>query len=50
MKGYKTRRIYHNNKMIRKYRVEFREIIQFAYSLKKDIETIKGKAAGEHIK
>lgn len=27
MKGYKTRRIYHNNKIIRKYRLEFREII-----------------------
>ena len=27
MKGYKTRRIYHNNKIIRKYRIEFREII-----------------------
>ena len=42
MKGYKTRRIYHNNKIIRKYRIEFREIIQFAYNLKKDIEEQRG--------
>jgi hypothetical protein len=38
MKGYKTRRIFHNNSGIRKIRLEFREIIQFAYNLKKDIE------------
>ena len=32
--GYKTRRIYRCNKMIRQYRVEFRDLIQFAYTLK----------------
>ena len=44
MKGYKTRRIYHNNKIIRKYRIEFREIIQFAYNLKKDVDLVNGKS------
>lgn len=39
MKGYKTRRIFHNNSAVRKIRLEFREIIQFAYNLKKDIES-----------
>jgi len=42
LKGYKTRRIYHNNKIVRKYRIEFREIISFAYNLKRDIEEQKG--------
>jgi len=50
MKGYKTRRIYHNNKIIRKYRTEFREIIHFAYNLKKDIDQVQGKEKGEHIR
>ena len=39
MKGYKTRRIFFNNKDILKYRDEFREIIQFAYTLKQDIKS-----------
>lgn len=43
MKGYKARRIYNNNKTIRKYRLEFREIIQFAYNLKKDIDSARSK-------
>ena len=50
MKGYKTRRIFHNNKIIRKYRQEFREIIQFAYQLKQDIDKVQGREAGEHIR
>lgn len=37
MKGYKARRIYKNNKLIRQYRFEFRDLIQFAYSLKVEI-------------
>ena len=40
MKGYKTRRIYHNNKIIKRYRAEFRELIQFAYLLKQDIKQV----------
>ena len=39
MKGYKTRRIFFNNKDILKFRDEFREIIQFAYTLKQDIKS-----------
>ena len=54
MKGYKTRRIYHNNKTIRRYRIEFRELIQFAYNLKEEIEETEkqpnGRIKGEQIK
>lgn len=32
--GHKTRRIYRCNKTIRQYRFEFRDLIQFAYTLK----------------
>ena len=38
-KGYKCRRIYHNNKVIKQYRQEFRDLIQFAYQLKQEIVT-----------
>ena len=37
MKGYKTRRIFYNNKEIARLREEFRDLIQFAYTLKQDI-------------
>ena len=50
MRGYKTRRIYQNNKTIRKYRLEFREIIQFAYSLKKDLEVQGASHQSEEVK
>ena len=35
--GHKTRRIYRSNKIIRQYRFEFRDLIQFAYTLKQEI-------------
>jgi len=41
MKGYKARRIYHNNKQIKKFRFEFRDLIQFAYSLKIEIQNLE---------
>jgi hypothetical protein len=54
MKGYKTRRIYHNSKLIKKFRVEFRELIQFAYILKQDIKQAQQQPNGhlqvEHIR
>lgn len=34
MLGYKTRKIYHSNRIIKQYRYEFRDLIQFAYTLK----------------
>jgi hypothetical protein len=46
MKAYKTRRIYQNNRTIRKIRVEFRELIQFAYILKQDIVAVQNKKNG----
>jgi hypothetical protein len=43
VKGYKCRRIYHNNKLISKYRQDFRDLIHFAYSLKQEILTLKDR-------
>jgi len=50
MKGYKCRRIYHNNKFIIKYRQDFRDLIHFAYSLKQEIMSLKDKVQVENAK
>ena len=42
MRGYKARRIYNNNKNIKKYRHEFRDLIQFAYTLKQEMNGQEG--------
>jgi hypothetical protein len=39
--GYKARRIYFNNSLIRQYRVEYRDLIQFAFMLQKEIALLK---------
>jgi hypothetical protein len=33
LQGYKARRIYFNNSLIRQYRIEYRDLIQFAFML-----------------
>ena len=50
MKGYKCRRIYHNNKIIGKYRQDFRDLIHFAYSLKQEIMSLRDKTQIENSK
>ena len=41
LKGYKCRRIYNRNKMILKYRYEYRDLIIYAYNLKHEIRSLK---------
>ena len=41
--GYKTRRIYFNSETIRKHRIEYRDLIQFAFMLQTEINQLKGK-------
>ena len=41
MQGYKARRIYFNNSLIRQYRIEYRDLIQFAFMLQNEIASHK---------
>jgi len=47
VRGYKCRRIYNHNKIIKKFRLEFRDLIQFAYSLKQEINHAMKISEGE---
>ena len=43
MLGHKTRSIYHGNRIVKQYRYEFRDLIQFAYTLKQEMAANEGK-------
>jgi hypothetical protein len=43
LKGYKTRRIYNHSKLVKQDRFEFRDLIQFAYSLKQELAQFQSK-------
>ena len=47
MIGYKTRRIYNHNRIIRQNRYEFRDLIHFAYTLKQEMTANEGKPGQE---
>ena len=47
--GYKTRRVYCNSKEIREARVEFRDLIQFAYSLSNEGGSIANETLNQTL-
>ena len=49
VKGYKARRIYYNNHIIRQLRIEYRDLIQFAFMLQTDMTEINQRVENDQI-
>ena len=43
MKGYKVRRLYHNNQEIKNNRTKFRDLVQFVFFLQEEVNDINTK-------
>jgi len=43
LKGYKTRRLFHNHQKVKENRIQFRDLVQFVFFLQEEINDINQK-------